>query len=177
MRNWNRLLHPQPVYLIVSRLGDKVNIMTAAWVTPVSFRPPLLAAAISPKRHTYKMIRETGEFVVCPVTREQLGVAHYCGTVSGASVDKVSRLGLRLAEPSRIGVPYPADAYAALECVVEDEFKAGDHSLFLGRVVAMHYREELFRESVLDVSKIDVLLHLGGKYYTTSSREIITPEK
>jgi len=171
--NWNRLLHPQPVYLIISKLGEKVNIMTAAWVSPVSFNPPLLIVSISPKRYTYEIIRKTGEFVVSTVSKDLLNIAYYCGSVSGRTRDKVKDLGLNLIEFKNIGVPYLANSYASLGCKVEKEVEVGDHVLFVGRVVEMHYDQELFKKGFLDVSKIDVLFHLGGRYYTTSSRNII----
>ena len=41
---------PQGVFVITSKLNDKINGMTAAWVSQVSFRPRLLAVSIAPKR-------------------------------------------------------------------------------------------------------------------------------
>lgn len=66
-RQHTRLLHPKLVVLVVSIGKDgRANVMPAAWVTPVSVNPPLVAVAISPKRYTYKLIKESGEFTLNP---------------------------------------------------------------------------------------------------------------
>ncbi|MCD6488355.1 MAG: flavin reductase [Desulfurococcales archaeon] len=42
------VLHPRPVYLIVTRRKQGgYNVMAASWVMPVSEEPPLVALAIS----------------------------------------------------------------------------------------------------------------------------------
>jgi len=59
------LLHPRPVVIVVSLDSNgKPNGMTAAWITPVSMKPPLITVSIAPRRYTYKLIKETGDFTV-----------------------------------------------------------------------------------------------------------------
>ncbi|CAD7779322.1 hypothetical protein BLFGPEAP_02223 [Candidatus Methanoperedenaceae archaeon GB50] len=41
------------VYIVTTKSGERKNGMTAAWVSQVSFKPPLIMAAIAPARYTY----------------------------------------------------------------------------------------------------------------------------
>jgi len=43
---------PTGVYVVTVKAGDKINGMTAAWVTQVSFKPARVGVAIAPQRHT-----------------------------------------------------------------------------------------------------------------------------
>ena len=60
-----RLLHPMHTVLVscVGKEG-KPNIITLAWTMPTSINLPLVAISLRPTRHSYKLIRETKEFVV-----------------------------------------------------------------------------------------------------------------
>jgi flavin reductase (DIM6/NTAB) family NADH-FMN oxidoreductase RutF len=46
LANATRLINHGPTVLITTRLGEKINVMTAAWQMPVSFKPMLIAVAI-----------------------------------------------------------------------------------------------------------------------------------
>ena len=52
------------VYIIGTAARDKINGMTAAWVTRVSVDPPLLLAAISKGHYTSDLIRASKAFSV-----------------------------------------------------------------------------------------------------------------
>ncbi len=53
----NRLINPGPVVLVTSKHEEVVNIMTAAWTTPISHDPPLVGVSISPRRFTHELIK------------------------------------------------------------------------------------------------------------------------
>lgn len=169
------MLHPKLVVLILAcDSRGRPNIMTAAWAMPVSSNPPLACVAISPRRYTYELIRESKEFTINVADVGMIREAHYCGTVSGRNVDKVSRLGLGLIPPSKINTPLLENALASLECSLYGEHEAGDHVLVLGRVLAAHARENFFHRTY-DVSRARPLFHLGGDRYTTISGEELRP--
>ena len=54
---------PMAVAVITVHANGKDNGMSAAWVSPMSFNPPLYGVSIASKRHTFSMIVEAGEFV------------------------------------------------------------------------------------------------------------------
>jgi flavin reductase (DIM6/NTAB) family NADH-FMN oxidoreductase RutF len=129
-----RLL-PWPVTLIGAYHEGKHNVMTASWVSQVSFRPPLVMVSIAPERHTYGLIQKSGEFVVSILTADQAEVAQFCGSRSGRDVDKISALGLKTRSGQAVKVPVLEDCLANIECRVVATHPAGDHVLFVGEVV------------------------------------------
>ena len=170
-----RLLHPKLVVLVVARDGDgRVNGMTAAWAMPVSARPPLICVSIAPKRYTYGLIKETGEFTVNVLTSDMVSEAHYFGTVSGREEDKFSRSRLTLLDGSKISTPIVREAAAALECRLYSEHEAGDHVLVIGEVVAAWAKPEVFT-GTYEPDRISLLLHLGGDRYTCTASRVIRP--
>ncbi len=59
------LLHPYNTALITSKGKDeKINIISVAWITPVSVEPPLLSMSIHAERYSFNLIIEREEFVV-----------------------------------------------------------------------------------------------------------------
>ncbi|MEM2051063.1 MAG: flavin reductase family protein [Thermoproteota archaeon] len=68
IRPMDALLYlPQPLVIVTA--GDYEDAsrrggMTAAWVSRVSWSPPLLIVSIVPSRHTLELIKEYEEFVV-----------------------------------------------------------------------------------------------------------------
>ncbi|MEW6770764.1 MAG: flavin reductase family protein [Bacillota bacterium] len=126
---------PWPVTLIGSFHDGRHNLMTASWVSQVSFRPALVMVSVAPERYTHELITASREFVVSILTAEQVGVAQFCGTQSGRSVDKVQALGLQTAPGRTVKVPVLLDCLANIECRVVDTHPAGDHTLFIGEVI------------------------------------------
>lgn len=122
----------QGVYVVTTRLGDRINGMTAAWVSQVSFNPLMVMVSIAPARYSHDLIKESGIFAINVLTGEQVDLAKRFGYKSGRKVDKFAGL------PYLTGVtgaPLLPQAYAYLELKLVDTFPAGDHSLFVGEVV------------------------------------------
>jgi len=138
---------PHPLVIVTAGDPDKPGRrggMTAAWVSRVSWDPPLVAVAIAPERFTLELIRERGEFVinvVGPSLREAaFGVF---GSVSGRQVDKFERSGVRMVKAKSVTAPALADSVVSIECKLEKVVEAGDHAIVVGRVVdAYKMRDE-----------------------------------
>jgi len=122
----------QGVYIISVRTKEKINGMTAAWVSQVSLNPLMLMVSIAPARHTHNLIKESGYFAVNVLGDEQENLASYFGFQSGRNMDKFKGKNYFDAP---MGSPILQDAIAFFECKVVDTFKAGDHSLFIGEVL------------------------------------------
>ena len=123
---------PTGVYVVTVKAGEKINGMTAAWATQVSFKPALVAVAIAPQRYTYSLIKETGMFCLNALPQEAIQTAKHFGFKSGRKVDKFDGVPHTYAKN---GSPVLKDAFAYLECKVEDEFEAGDHTVFVGSIL------------------------------------------
>jgi flavin reductase (DIM6/NTAB) family NADH-FMN oxidoreductase RutF len=161
--------YPSNVTLVGAKRGDQVNFMAAAWNTGMSFDPPLFSVFIAPKRHTHDMILESGEFTCNFLSMEHLEIIHGTGRTSGRDIDKVKALGIPLQEPAVIGCTVIELAYAAYECKLIHHYESGDHSLFLGEVVALHCDEKLcLPDGLLDPTQVDFTLYLGANTYITT---------
>ncbi len=127
--------HPRSVVLITARLGGKDNVMPADWHIPLSLNPKLYAIALDAKNYSTSIINETGEFAVnfMPASFEKEIVA--CGNISGRENDKFQLLKLIKAEAKTINAPVIQDAYGYLECKVTETHPAGDHTLFIAKVL------------------------------------------
>jgi len=170
-----KLLHPKHTVL-VSCVGSsgKTNVITLAWCTPVSKKPPLLMVSITPRRYSYKLIEETGEFVVNVPEMSIVKETLFCGRVSGRDVDKFKAAGLTPAPAKIVKAPIIKECVGHLECKLRQKIPAGDHVMFIGEVVAAYADEKAFKET-FDVSKVKLIYHLGEDKFTTTSGEVIEP--
>lgn len=137
---------PHPLVIVTAGDPDasgRRGGMTAAWLSRVSWDPPLVAVAIVPERFTLELIREKGEFainVVGPSLRDAaFGVF---GSVSGRQVDKFEASGAKMAKAKSVTAPVLADAVISIECKLEKVVEAGDHVIVIGRVVDAYRMKE-----------------------------------
>ena len=121
------------VYVIGVAQGERRNAFTAAWLTQVSFDPPLLALSVNTGNFSYPLLVGGGGFVVNVLRRDRIDLAKAFGTRSGSDEDKLAGIAWR---PASSGAPILADAIAWLECRLHQRVPAGDHEIILGRPVA-----------------------------------------
>jgi len=127
------------VYIITVRTKERTNGMTAAWVSQVSMQPLLLMVSIAPVRFTHNLIKESGYFSINVLDEDTMNYGAVFGFKSGRKVDKFQ--GIPYFDAPN-GSPVLKDVLAFLECKVADIISAGDHSLFIGEVVAAKILKE-----------------------------------
>ena len=121
------------VYVVTTRVGEKVNGMTAAWVSQASLKPLLVMVSIAPPRYSHRLIKDSGIFAINVLTSAQVDLGKRFGYKSGRKVDKFAGLEYITAVT---GAPILPQAYAYLDLKLVNTFPAGDHTLFVGEVVA-----------------------------------------
>jgi len=172
-----RLLHPRPV-VIVTCSNEKDNALTIAWSMPTSFKPPMIAVSISPRNYSHSIIDKTNEFVVNVPTIDLLEETYFIGTKSGRDIDKFSKLKLTKKPAKFVKAPILEECFANLECKVVGKIKTGDHTLFVGEVLAAYSSEDAFSpEEVVNCGKYEILLHYGKDLFTTVSDRIFKPKR
>lgn len=144
-----RLLDGGPLVLVTTRWRDQTDVMPAAWTAPVSHRPPLIGVAVHPSRHTHDMIRFSEQFALNFPGRDLMNHAHYFGVVSGRDVDKLGLSKLPTFAAEKVDAPLIQGCLAYIECGVEDALRIGDHTLFVGRPLAVQAESEAFDETWL----------------------------
>ena len=142
LRRIFRKLKPERVLLVSSAdENGKANVMTVEWFMRTSFDPPMVAVSIGKTRYTHELIKKTKEFVVAFPKSEMGREAIYCGTYSGREVDKIKNAGLKTRKSVFVKPPLIENCVLNLECSVVNEIETGDHTIFIGKVLAAHYEE------------------------------------
>jgi len=168
LSKFNRLINFGPVVLVTSTLKEKKNIISVAWVTPLSHEPPLVGISISKKHFTNKLIKESLEFVINVPSRGLLTKVKFCGSVRGEKIDKFKESGLTAKEAKKVKSPIIDECLAHLECKLKHVIDAGDHTLFIGEVIdASASPFFLDKDYTVDLKKVKTLHHLGGSDFGT----------
>ncbi len=137
------MLYPLPVVLVSA--ADKegnTNVLTVAWAGTVCSDPPMVSVSIRPERHSYRMIKETGEFVINLTTEELAYATDYCGVVSGRDVDKFEKMHLTPVNGDAVKAPLIKESPVNIECVVKEIKSLGSHDMFIAQVAAVHVDEK-----------------------------------
>jgi flavin reductase (DIM6/NTAB) family NADH-FMN oxidoreductase RutF len=161
-----RMLAPGPAALVTTMYHDQPNIMTAAWMQPLSLSPLLISIAVQPSRLTYEFMTKTDVFAINIPTVDLLSAVHLCGMISGNEKDKFEATGLTPELGVATEAPLIAECVAHIECEVRDRVSIGDHDLF----VALPLRVTADDEAFDGIWKVDddagrILHHLGADRY------------
>lgn len=160
------LLAPVPPVMVTCGSGDSANIITVAWTGIINTHPPRLSISVRPSRHSYALIKESGEFAVNLTPASLARAADYCGTYTGAKVNKFARAGLHPEPAQEIGCPIIAECPLALECRVVDILPQGTHDLFLADIVAVDVDDSLIDgNGRLDLTRADLCTYAHGEYF------------
>lgn len=157
-----------PKLAVLATLLDKSgkpNIITLAWHSAVSIKPPMYGVSIDPRRYSHDGILENGEFVINFCDWSIIDQVHYCGRHSGRKFDKFAETGLTPKPAQEVKPPIIAEGYCALECKLAGHHMYGDHTWFVGEVVAITC-DPVFEDDLLK-EDIDPLYYLGNNEYTS----------
>jgi flavin reductase (DIM6/NTAB) family NADH-FMN oxidoreductase RutF len=168
-----RLLVAGPLVFVTTKWRGSQDVMPAAWTTPLSAIPPLVGVCVHPSRHTHDMIRFSEEFALNVAGPRLLNHAAYYGSVSGRDVDKLELSKLPTFRARKVEAPLLEGCVGYIECAVEDAIRIGDHTLFVGRVLAVAAEEAAYHELWLLEDPDERPLHyLGGFSYATLARRL-----
>lgn len=126
---------PDPVALVTVATDERVNVMTVAWASPVSFDPPVLMVSIAPERFTHDLVLKAGEFGVSILAEDQDELSSLAGTLSGARTDKLAMEEFETLPAEHVRAPLIAGARAWIECKLVRHDSVGDHTVFYGEVL------------------------------------------
>ena len=161
------MLYPLPAVMV--RLTDKAgnsNIITLAWAGTICTNPPMLSVSIRPERYSYKIIKETGEFVVNLTTKELAYATDYCGVKSGKDVDKFGKMRLTKLASEKINSVAIAESPVNIECKVRQIMELGSHSLFIADVVNVRVDSRYIDEKGrFNLAKSELIAYSHGRYY------------
>ena len=166
--------YPRTAIIVCAYHEGKTDAMTCTWHCPLSSKPPLFGILLSPKRFTYKLIVESGEFSVNFMSTESVRLLSEVGGTKGTTIDKFATFKIQKDIPLKTNAPVMADAYAAYECKLTENRGYGDHQLIVGEVVAVHWLAEAFTDDgSLDMKAVTPAFYLGNDKYVTKQKPTI----
>jgi flavin reductase (DIM6/NTAB) family NADH-FMN oxidoreductase RutF len=123
---------------VVTTLVDSVPHGCAAnAVSSLSLDPPTMLVCLARTSNTHPRLIRSGIFAInilgdSPDSRE------ICSAFASKKEDKFSNIDYRLGQT---GVPILTQAIGWLECQLADAYDSGDHTIFIGKVVAAQATE------------------------------------
>ncbi|MCX5440089.1 flavin reductase family protein [Streptomyces sp. NBC_00056] len=126
---------PTGVTLLTQGSGDETLVMTLNTLTSVSLDPLLILVSVKASGRMRPRISSSGSFAVNVLAESQLDLAlEFCRPDRPEGRAAMLRLG---AEEGVTGNAVLPAAETYVECVLDAEYTAGDHTLLIGRVVAL----------------------------------------
>jgi len=130
---------------------------------------------MAPKRYSHELITETKEFVVNIPTMDIIKETLFCGKRTGKLHDKFKETRLTPLPAKMVRPPIIKECVAHLECKLHQHIVIGDHTLFVGEVLAAYVNEGDFPNNKFDLEKVKLIYHAGGDDFATLAPEIVTP--
>lgn len=162
------MIYPLPAVLVsCGATPDEYNVLTVAWTGTVCSEPAMCYISVRPERHSYEIIRRTGEFVINLTTEQLAKATDWCGVRSGRDYDKFSEMGLTPIPSAVVSAPALAESPVSIECRVKEIIPLGTHDMFLAEVVNVLVDKEFIdtESGKLDLERARPLAYCHGEYF------------
>ena len=160
------LLAPVPAVMVSCGDMEKSNVFTVAWTGIINSTPPKTYISVRPSRHSYGMIKESGEFVINLTPEALVRACDSCGVLTGAKVDKFAKFKLTKEKGQEVSAPLIAESPLCLECRVTDIVPLGTHDMFIADIVAVDIEESLVdADGKLHLEKAKLTAYAHGDYF------------
>lgn len=167
------MIYPLPA-LMVSCGSDEsdYNILTVAWTGTVCTNPPVCYISLRPERHSYEIIKRTGEFVLNLTSRALARATDWCGVRSGRDFNKFSEMHLTPIKGEVVSAPVIAQSPLNIECKVRQIVPLGSHDMFIADVVNVQADDSLIdlKTGHFDLEKAQLIAYSHGQYYELGRR-------
>lgn len=160
------LLAPLPAVLVTCGTIEKANALTIAWTGIINTIPPMTYISVRPERHSYPIIKETGEFVINLTTSAMARETDFCGVRSGRDMNKIEKCKLTLTEGKTVSAPVIEQSPLSLECKVREIKELGSHHMFIAEITGIQ-AEERFIDSKgkLNLQQAGLMAYSHGEYF------------
>ncbi len=166
------MIYPLPAVMVTCRGKDgEDNVLTIAWTGTICTNPPMTYISVRPERHSYQMIRETGEFVINLTTKELTKATDFVGVRSGRDMDKFEQMHLTKGQAMVVDVPIIEESPVNIECRVTEVKELGSHHMFLAEVVNVMVDDRYMDEKgTFHLDQAQPLVYSHGGYFETGSK-------
>ena len=159
-------IYPLPAVMVSCGTMEESNIITVAWTGIINTDPAMCYISVRPTRHSYEMIKKTGEFVINLTTKDLAYATDWCGVKTGAKVDKFKAMKLTKQKCEFVSAPAIKESPVSIECRVTDIKEFGSHHTFIADVLSIDADEKYIDEKgAFDISKCNLIAYANGGYY------------
>lgn len=161
------MLNPVPV-VMVSCGGEpsEYNIITIAWTGIINSEPPMTYVSVRKSRHSHRIIKDNGEFVINICNEDLAFATDYCGVKSGKDVDKFREQKLTPVAAEMVKCPMIGEAPVNLECKVTQMISLPSHDMFIAEIVKVHADKSLINEKgKILLEEANLICYNHGEYF------------
>ena len=162
------MIYPLPAVMVsCGTTPEDYNIITISWTGTICTEPAMCYISVRPERHSYKIIKETGEYVINLTTSKLARATDWCGVKSGASYRKFAETGLTPVAATKVKAPLIEEAPVNIECIVKEIKELGTHHMFISEVLAINADESLIdkKSGLFRLNDSIPLCYSHGAYY------------
>ena len=162
------MIYPLPAVLVsVGEREEEYNLFTVAWTGTVCTNPPMCYISVRPERHSYEILKRTGEFVINLTTARLARATDWCGVRSGRDYDKFKEMGLTPGKATVVSAPTIEEAPLSIECRVKEIGPLGSHEMYIAEVVNVIADDKYIDPETgkFELADSDPLVYLHGGYY------------
>ncbi|WMI80634.1 flavin reductase family protein [Anaerotignum sp. MB30-C6] len=161
------VLYPVPVVMVSCGTEEKGNIITVAWTGTINSDPAMTYVSIRPSRHSFDLIKNSGEFVINLVTKDLAYACDFCGVKSGRDMDKFKEMNLTAKKGEQVNAPIIYESPVNIECKVKEIIPLGTHHMFLAEVVSVSVSDEYLDETgKFHFNETEPVCYSHGAYFT-----------
>ncbi|GIW42546.1 MAG: diguanylate cyclase [Candidatus Binatia bacterium] len=132
---------PYGLYVLTARSDEgQVAAATVNWVTQASFEPPLVVVGVKVDSSAHAVIKRSKAFCLNVLGKGQQQLAFTFFKPAQHEGDRISGEKYR---SGSTGSPVLESCPAYVECRLTDTIEKGDHSIFVGEVVAAGLHKEI----------------------------------
>jgi flavin reductase (DIM6/NTAB) family NADH-FMN oxidoreductase RutF len=128
------------VSVVSARHGPLLAGMTANAIASISIDPPLMMASIARKAETHGAVIGSHAFSISILAADQQALAECFARPTTAS--KLTGFCGAAWHEAETGSPILEGALAYFDCRLLERHDGGDHTIFIGEIVAAGYRED-----------------------------------
>lgn len=160
-------IYPLPAVMVSCGNMENSNIITVAWTGIINTNPAMCYISVRPERYSYKLIKESKEFVINLTNKKLAYVTDWCGVKTGAKVDKFKEMNLTKEKAKNVKCPLIKESPVSIECKVKEIKELGSHHMFIAEVLSIDADEKYIDENgSFDITKCDLITYANGKYFT-----------
>ena len=162
------MIYPLPAVLVsCGETPEEYNMLTVAWTGTICSDPAMCYISVRPERHSYEIIKRTGEFVINLTTESLARATDWCGVRSGKDYDKWKQMGLTPAPAAVVKAPIIEQSPVSIECRVKQIIPLGTHDMFIAEVVNVMVDEQYLDEKgKFDMVRAGLMAYSHGEYFT-----------